>query len=77
MKQRRTWDLAWAAWLTGTVGSFAVLEYLAYHRRLHPTLSATLRRWMGVDPRASRHVAMKIGFAGFWVWLTVHVTRSR
>jgi hypothetical protein len=70
------WDIAWATWLIGTIGSFAVLEMLAYHRRSFPTLSVTLRRWMGVNPRKPHHHVASIGFGAFWIWLTIHVGRA-
>ena len=71
------WSLAWAAWLTGTLGSFAWLEAVALRRRTHPTLTRTLQRWLGLSPRTRRGPAAMVGFTGFWVWLCVHVARPR
>jgi hypothetical protein len=48
MNKQITGERAWATWLAGTLGSFAVLEAIAYQRRTFPTLSAMLSRWLGV-----------------------------
>lgn len=71
------WSLAWAAWLTTTVGSFAWLETMALRRHCHPTLTRTLRRWLGLDPRTRYGPAALISFAAVWVWLVVHLARPR
>lgn len=75
MTRQRAWSLAWAAWLAGTLGSFAWLETAALRRRCHPTLSATLRRWLGVHPRTPWGRLALVAFIAFWSWLCVHIAR--
>lgn len=71
------WSLAWAVWLTATLGSFAWLEAVALRRRCHPTLTRTLRRWLGLQPARRHGPAALLGFASVWVWLVVHLARPR
>lgn len=71
------WSAAWACWLTATLGSFAWLETVALRRRCHPTLTRTLRRWLGLDPRHRYGPAALAAFGATWVWLIVHVGRPR
>lgn len=73
----RAWSAAWAAWLAATLGSFAWLEHAALRRRCHPTLSTTLRRWLGVHPRTRRGPVAVAGLAAASTWLTVHLARPR
>lgn len=74
MRPRTPWDVAWAAWLAGVLGSFVALEAAALrHRR--PTLSASLARWLGLHPRTPTGPWALLGFAGFWTWLCVHLAR--
>lgn len=75
MPHRRVWDFAWAAWLASTAASFAVLETLALRRRCLPTLTATLRRWLGIEPATSWGRIAPIGFLAAWTWVAVHLTR--
>lgn len=72
---RRAWDWAWAAWLAATLGSFAALETVALRRRCLPTLTATLRRWLGIEPRTRWGTAAPLALVAGWTWLTVHLTR--
>lgn len=67
-------ERTWAAWLTGVLGSFAVLEYRALRSR-RVTLSQALARWLGVHPRHRLGPALLLGFASVWLWLCVHVAR--
>lgn len=69
------WSWAWGTWLAATIGSFAWLEAAALRRRCHPTLSATLARWLGLNPRGRRGPYALAAFALGWTWLTVHVAR--
>lgn len=72
---RRAWSAAWAAWLIASLGSFAWLETVALRRGCHPTLSTTMRRWLGVHPQTGwRRIAFP-AFIGFWTWLCVHIAR--
>lgn len=73
---RIDWDIAWKAWFVGTLSSFAVLETLAFRRGTFPTLSATLRNWLGVHPRRRSGRIAPLIFAAFWLWLAAHVGRA-
>lgn len=66
-------DYAWGAWLIGTLGSFAVLEALAYRRSVMPTLTRTLQRWLGVGTLRGR--ASLAGLLGLWIWFSIHLSR--
>lgn len=70
-------DAVWAAWLAGSLGSFAVLEFLAYRREIFPTLSATLARWLGTHPPTTRGKVGLALFAAAWLVLTAHIGRYR
>lgn len=74
---RRGWDVAWAAWAAAVLASFGWLEHAALRRRSHPTLSTTLRRWLGVQPRSRRGPAAVVGLAAACAWLTAHLARPR
>ncbi len=76
-KQQMNGEYAWAIWLAGTLGTFAVLEAVAFQRNSahFPTLSATLQRWMGIDPPARWGQAAPVIFLAGWAWLTLHVVR--
>lgn len=71
----RFWSLAWASWLTITLGSFAALEWLAYRHRKHPTLSRTLARWGGLQPVKPWGRYTPVLFVGCWLALAAHVVR--
>lgn len=66
----------WAVWLTGTVGTFAVLETKALRGRMADkpsgTLTATMRRWLGINPRARRRFLLAPAFAAFTAYLYLH-----
>lgn len=74
---RRVWPWAWAAWLTAVLGSFAVLEWAAYYRGTHLTLSRWLARHMGCQPRRphGRYAPALFALAG--VALGAHIARLR
>lgn len=68
----------WAAWLTATLLSFAVLEAQALREPLTEdkpsgTLSAALRRWLGIAPAGKRRWIASGLFAAFWLWFVGHV----
>lgn len=68
----------WAAWLTATLVSFAVLEAHALKEPLTDekpsgTLSAALRLWLGIQPAGKRRWIAGGLFAAFWLWLCLHV----
>lgn len=68
----------WVVWLTATVVSFLVLEAHALREPLTDekpsgTLTAALRYWLGVQPAGRRRWIASALFAGFWVWLCLHV----
>jgi hypothetical protein len=70
-------DLVWAAWLVGSLGSFAVLETIAFRRSTFPTLSATLSRWLGTYPPAPHGDIGAVAFGAAWMALTLHIARYR
>lgn len=68
----------WAAWLTATLLSFAVLEAHALREPLTPdkpseTLTAALRLWLGISPASRRRWIASALFAGFWLWFAGHI----
>lgn len=71
----------WAAWLIGVLGSFAALEYPALRRRVADkpsgTLTATMRRWLGLNPRARRRFILAPCFAAFVIYLWGHFLFGR
>jgi hypothetical protein len=73
LRSINAWRWAWTAWAAGSAGSFFVLEAMALRRHLHPTLSTTMRRTLGVYPRTSWGRLALVAFAGFWTWLVVHI----
>lgn len=74
------WNRRWAAWMFSAVASFAWLETAALIERSRgaqgATLSAALRRWLGVEPRTQRKLFMGAGFAAFWTWFCLHILRG-
>lgn len=66
----------WAAWLAGTLGTFAVLETKALKARSvdkpSGTLTATMRAWMGLKPRHRRRYLLAPAFAAFCAYLWLH-----
>lgn len=65
----------WIAWLTATLGSFAVLEWLALRREKFPPLSYVLRRIWGTDPPCRRGRFTPAVFMAGSIWLTGHLVR--
>ena len=72
----RAVEAGWAVWLVGTVSTFAALETWAYHTQRMPTLSRTLQRWMGVEPRNRWGTISPFVFAAAGTWLTWHIARA-
>lgn len=69
-------DWAWAAWLGFAGSSFAVIEAIAIQRSgIHgeETLTSTLRRWTGIEPKRPWAMAGVAGFMGFGAWLGLHL----
>lgn len=66
----------WSCWLAGTLGVFAVLEARALKARgpgkPSGTLTATMHRWMGLNPRRARRYVLGPLFAGFLGYLWLH-----
>lgn len=61
----------WGGWFIATVGSFAILEFVAISNRTD-TLSEFLARWSRrMGPLAP------FGFLAFWLWLTLHVIEEK
>ena len=69
-------DRTWGCWLAATLGAFAVLEARALRTRTvdkpSGTLTATLRRWLGLNPRRGRRFVLGPLFAGFLAYLATH-----
>lgn len=71
----------WAAWLTGTLGVFAALEAQALKAR-EPgkpsgTLTATMRLWIGMNPRHWRRFILAPMFSAFCAYLFLHFIGGR
>ena len=77
MNERAAVEVSWAAWLLATVASFAVLEAIAYRTAKLPTLSRTLQRWMGVEPRNRWGTVSPFVFAIGGAWLSWHIARGK
>lgn len=71
------WDRLWRVWIVSAVTSFLGLEVAALRARKRgtqgATLSAALRRWLGIEPRTARRLALSAAFAGFWAWFLTHI----
>lgn len=70
------WDVVWA----GVLGAFAVvflpleLKGTSDGRgKNYGTLSATLRRWLGIDPPQPRRWWTRIAFALLLTWFGIHI----
>lgn len=74
---RRLWPWAWHAWVAATAVSFGVLEYLAFRRRTHRTLSRALASWLGVQPRRRWGHLGPVAFVAGWLALAVHIVRLK
>lgn len=77
MNEQHAVEFAWACWLVGTVGSFAALETVAYRTNRLPTLSRTLQRWLGVEPRNRWGAVSPFVFMLGGSWLSWHIARGR
>lgn len=68
------WSIAWIAWALVAFLSFLGLEIAALVTRgPGSTLSAQLRRWLGIEPhRPWAEVGVAV-FVGFLAWLGVHI----
>lgn len=66
-------DLIWASWLGASLGSFALIEVIAFFTDRPTTLCRSLRRWFGIDPRHQRHHIAAGVFFAFWLALWVHL----
>jgi uncharacterized membrane protein YhdT len=69
-------EAGWALWLAATVASFTVLEVIAYRTQRMPTLSRTLQRWMGVEPRNRWGTVSPFVFVAGGAWLSWHIGRA-
>ncbi len=68
------WNVAWIAWAGVAFLSFLGLEIAAIVTRgPRSTLSAYLRRWLGIEPHRPWAVAGAAVFAGFLAWLAIHI----
>ncbi|MFD1145966.1 hypothetical protein [Saccharothrix hoggarensis] len=73
-RRRPSPDAEWGAWLAVSAAVFATLEGHALLRRVHErTLSATLRRWLGIRPSRWYRAAASAAFLGFLAWLALHI----
>lgn len=66
-------DKVWAAFLGFCFGAFGVFEITGYRGARHGTLTAALRRWLGVDPCAKRRWIARGAFAGVLAGFALHV----
>lgn len=76
MREDHIVELAWAFWLVGTAASLIALEAIALRTHRLPTLSRTLRRWLGVQPRCRWGAVSPFIFLGAGSWLTWHIARD-
>ncbi len=66
-------DLVWSTWLGTAAVTFCALEAVAYFTGRPQTLSRSLRKWMGIEPRSRRHyIAVGAATAG-WLALLAHL----
>lgn len=70
-----TWATVWAVWLIAAALSFGILEALSWREK--STLSAVLRRWLGVDPpQPRRRVTVAVfvnALTAFLAWFIPHI----
>lgn len=67
-------NLDWLIWLAVTLVSFGIMEGIAIAcHKYEWTLSATLRRWLGVDPKRRWRLLASAAFLGFFVWFCIHI----
>lgn len=74
---RRLLPWAWELWAGLVLISFGVLEWTAFRRRTHRTLSRSLASWLGVQPRRRWHHLGPAAFVAGWLALAVHVVRLK
>jgi hypothetical protein len=70
------WDLIWGSVLTGFAAVFLPLELTGTRDtrgRNYGTLSAALRRWLGIDPPQPRRWWTRVLFGLFLAWFAVHI----
>jgi hypothetical protein len=77
VNERAAVEFSWAAWLISAAASFAVLETIAYRTQRMPTLSRTLQRWMGVEPRNRWGTVSPFVFTAGGAWLSWHIARGK
>lgn len=74
------WQLAWQVFIGAAVIGFTSLETGAITTEQpgqdRNTLSANLRRWMGIKPQAPRRWWTRLVFLGFLTWFEVHILTS-
>lgn len=67
-------DLIWGSWLAATLTSFALLERRALRKNKQGvTLSAFIKRWLGITPRRPWSVGGSLAFAAGLTWLGFHI----
>lgn len=67
-------NVYWLSWLFGVLFTFGVLEHRAYNKgKPGLTLSGSLRRWIGIDPKRRGRRLLGMAFVGFFTWLAVHI----
>lgn len=71
----------WSCWLAGTLGVFAVLETRALKQRApgkpSGTLTSTMRRWLGLNPRHNRRYVCAPLFGAFVAYLWAHFLHGK
>ncbi|MBP2331238.1 hypothetical protein JOF56_011623 [Kibdelosporangium banguiense] len=71
------WDVVWGSVLGTFAVGFAVFETLGLKARNRGeqsgTLTATIRRWLGIDPQAPRRWWLGSLFGAFLAWFFVHI----
>lgn len=72
----------WSLWGVGVAGSFAALEITALREPMvdgkpRGTLTAVLRRSMGIHPTAPRRWAWSALFIAACAWLAAHIGSNR
>lgn len=70
------WDYVWAGVIVTFAAVFVPLELRGTRDnrgKNYGTLSATLRRWLGIDPPKPRRWPLRIAFTAFLVWFGIHI----